>query len=107
MLGLLGNIDFGGLEGAASNSVLILMVSEYAPGVLGGLLAAGIFAAIMSSLDSQTLSLGTMFTQDIVRHYGYADKITEKQQVLFGPGFCAIHFARYLFTGDDFRAKHL
>ena len=38
----------------------------HAPGVLAGLLAAGVFAAIMSSLDSQFLCLGTMFTKDIV-----------------------------------------
>ena len=84
LLGIMGSIDFAGLKGPAANSVLIQMVANYAPGVLGGLLAAGIMAAIMSSLDSQTLSLGTMFTQDIVRQYGYKNKLTEKQQVLFG-----------------------
>ena len=63
------------------------MVSLYAPGVLGGFLAAGIFAAIMSSLDSQVLSIGTMFTQDIVRHYGFQNKMSEKQQIFFGRFF--------------------
>jgi len=38
----------------------------------------------MSSLDSQVLSIGTMFTQDIVRHYGFHDKMSERKQVLFG-----------------------
>ena len=87
LLGIFGNIDFPDLQGAEGNSVLIRMVALYAPGFLGGLLAAGVFAAIMSSLDSQTLALGTMFTQDIVRHYGFHNKMSEKQQVLFGRAF--------------------
>jgi SSS family solute:Na+ symporter len=84
LLGVMGSIDFPGLQGPAANSVLIKMVGLYAPGVLGALLAAGVFAAIMSSLDSQTLAAGTMFTQDIVKHYGFQDILSEKQQVLFG-----------------------
>lgn len=82
LLGIMGVIDFEGLKGPAANSVLIKMVELYAPGVLGGLLAAGIFAAIMSSLDSQVLSVGTMFTQDIVAPFGFKDKMSETQQVL-------------------------
>ncbi len=83
LLGVMGTIDFAGLQGPAANSVLIDMVARYAPGVLGGLLAAGVFAAIMSSLDSQSLSMGTMFTQDIVRHFGNQE-MSEKRQVLLG-----------------------
>ena len=90
LLGIMGSIDFPGLQGAAANSVLVKMVGEYAPGVLGGFLAAGIFAAIMSSLDSQVLSLGTMFTQDIVVHYGFHDKLSEKKQILFGRIFVVL-----------------
>ena len=49
LLGLFGNIDFPGLDGAASNSVLVRMIALYAPELLAGLLGAGVFAAIMSS----------------------------------------------------------
>ncbi|MCB1044097.1 MAG: sodium:solute symporter family protein [Acidobacteria bacterium] len=87
LLGVLGVVDFPGLQGPAANSVLVRMVSLHAPGLLGGLLAAGVFAAIMSSLDSQSLSLGTMFTHDVVRHYGLHDKMSEKQQVMVGRAF--------------------
>ena len=87
LLGVMGVIDFAGLKGPAANTVLVKMVALYAPGVLGGFLAAGIFAAIMSSLDSQVLSVGTMFTQDIVRHYRFHDRMDEKKQVLFGRVF--------------------
>jgi SSS family solute:Na+ symporter len=38
----------------------------------------------MSSLDSQVLSLGTMFTHDVVRHYGFHDAMSERAQVLSG-----------------------
>jgi SSS family solute:Na+ symporter len=41
----------------------------------------------MSSLDSQVLSLGTMFTRDIVDHYGFGDRMSERQQVLVGRMF--------------------
>jgi solute:Na+ symporter, SSS family len=49
---------------------------------LGGLLAAGILAAIMSSLDSQFLCLGTMFTEDIVVHAHRRGRYSESQVVL-------------------------
>lgn len=84
LLGLFGNIDFPGLDGPESNSVLIRMIALYAPELLAGLLGAGVFAAIMSSLDSQSLSLGTMFTQDVVRHYRLGGELGEARQVLLG-----------------------
>ncbi len=48
------------------NKVLPILVDSVAGPVLAGLLSAGILAAVMSSLDSQFLCLGTMFTNDIV-----------------------------------------
>lgn len=93
LLGVMGTIDFAGLRGPEANSILVRMIGRYSPEMLAGLLAAGVFAAIMSSLDSQVLSLGTMFTQDIVRHYGFHDKMSEKQQVFFGRLFVAIILA--------------
>ena len=84
LLGVFGNIDFPGLEGPASNSVLVQMITLYAPDLLVGLLGAGVFAAIMSSLDSQSLSLGAMFTQDIVRHYRWGGELSESRQILLG-----------------------
>ena len=84
VLGVLGRIDFPGLQGPEANSVLVQLIDLHAPGMLAGLLAAGVLAAVMSSLDSQVLAIGTMFTQDIVRHYGYHDQMSERQQVLSG-----------------------
>ena len=66
------------------------LIDLHAPEVMAGLLAAGVFAAVMSSLDSQSLSVGTMFTQDVVRHYGFHDRMSERQQVLYGRLFVAL-----------------
>ncbi len=89
LLGILGSVDVPGLKGPEANSVLVQMIQRHAPGVLAGLLGAGVFAAIMSSLDSQSLSIGSMFTHDIVRYYRFRSESTktemsEKGQVLVG-----------------------
>lgn len=94
VLGVVGNIDFAPpLQGP----ILVSLILRHSGGVLAGLLAAGVFAAIMSSLDSQTLSTGTMFTTDIVRHYGFHDRLSERQQVLFGRTFVMVLLAIVLF----------
>ena len=51
-----------------------------------GLVTAGILAAIMSSLDSQFLCMGTIFTNDIVLHNSKRD-FSEKQIVLIARCF--------------------
>jgi SSS family solute:Na+ symporter len=93
LLGVAGHLDFPGLVGGQSNSILVRMISLYAPGLLAGLLGAGVFAAVMSSLDSQVLSLGTMFTEDVVRHYGYHDRMDDRQQILSGRVFVVLILA--------------
>lgn len=84
MLGVLGHVDFPDLTGPAASGVLVRMIHLHAPDVLAGLLGAGVFAAVMSSLDSQVLALGTMFTKDVVLHYGFHDRMSDRQQVLAG-----------------------
>lgn len=99
LLGVLAHLDFDGLSAGAANSVLVKMIDLHAPGLLAGLLAAGVFAAIMNSFDSQVHSLGTMFTQDIVRHYGFHDRMSESRQILVGRLFMvAILIATYLLS---------
>lgn len=89
LLGVLGSVDVPGLAGPAANDVLVRLIERHAPTLVAGLLGAGVFAAIMSSLDSQVLSLGTMFTQDIVRHHGLHGGMSERAQVLAGRLFVA------------------
>ena len=50
----------------AKNTELAILVQRLASPLLAGVLSAGILAAIMSSLDSQFLCLGTMFTEDVI-----------------------------------------
>ncbi len=97
LMGILARIPFPDLEGPAVNSVLVRMIQHYSPELLSGLLAAGVLAAIMSSLDSQVLSVGTIFTQDVVKHFGFHDEMDEKRQVLFGRLFVALILAACFF----------
>jgi len=102
LLGVFARLDFpnvADLGPGGVSSVLVKMINLHAPGVLAGLLAAGVFAAIMNSFDSQVHSVGTMFTQDIVRHYGFHDRMSESQQILVGRLFMvAILIATYLLS---------
>jgi len=50
----------------------------------------GVLAAIMSSLDSQFMCIGTMFTQDILVHKFGKDHFSEKQILLFARGFIVL-----------------
>ncbi len=71
-----------------SNAVLAAMVgSQLKQPLVSGLLTAGILAAIMSSLDSQFVCLGTMFTHDIVIHAKGSDPFTDRQKIMLGRGF--------------------
>jgi SSS family solute:Na+ symporter len=73
---------------AAPNAVLGKMVAElvHSP-YLTGFLIAGVLAAIMSSLDSQFMCLGTMFTKDVVQHHFGENRFTDKQFIWMARGF--------------------
>ena len=73
----------------SANKVLALMVKNLNQPMLSGLLTAGILAAIMSSLDSQFLCIGTMFTKDIVLQGG-EDRFDQRQQVMLARGFVVL-----------------
>lgn len=73
---------------AAPNAVLGQMVAElvHSP-YLTGLLIAGVLAAIMSSLDSQFMCLGTMFTRDVVQHHYGENRFSDRQIIWMARGF--------------------
>ena len=58
--------------------------------VLSGFLTAGVLAAIMSSLDSQFLCLGTMFTNDIVLHKKAKEAHSDKQIIFIARIFIVV-----------------
>ncbi len=74
-------------EGTAPAAVLAKMVGILVKDpIIVGLVTAGILAAIMSSLDSQFLCLGTIFTNDIVLHNA-KKKYTDKQVLFMARSF--------------------
>ncbi len=73
-----GLLPWGMPPAAVLSNVLKALIGNP---VLTGMLTAGVLAAIMSSLDSQFLCLGTIFTNDVVLHNSKKD-YTDKQ-ILF------------------------
>jgi SSS family solute:Na+ symporter len=72
-----------------ADDVLVLLLARYAPLWLAGLLGAGIMAAVMAT-DSQILALSTMFTEDVLTHYGGKERFGEAAQVQMGRGFVVL-----------------
>ena len=71
-------------QGAPVNSELAIMVQRLTAPLLGGILGAGILAAIMSSLDSQLLAIGSIFTNDIAKDLLGMAKLGDAQTVRVG-----------------------
>jgi SSS family solute:Na+ symporter len=72
-----------------ADDVLPLLLERHAPLWLAGLLAAGIMAAVMAT-DSQILALSTMFTEDVLTHYGGKERFGEHAQVQMGRVFVVL-----------------
>jgi len=67
-IGVLGRLSFPVLpDGVASDQILPLMLREHTPAVVEALVLTAALAALMSTLDSQLLTLSSMFTHDIVQ----------------------------------------
>lgn len=107
LIGIWASAYLGELgPGQTPNAVLGRMIGQlvHSP-VLSGLVGAGVLAAIMSSLDSQFMCLGTMFTTDIVIKKFGADRFTDKQKVLIARCFIllivAVTFGLAVFLKDS------
>ncbi|MCP5516427.1 MAG: sodium:solute symporter family protein [Verrucomicrobiales bacterium] len=86
LIGLWATAHIG--PNASPNAILGRMVNSlvHSP-LLTGIVGAGVLAAIMSSLDSQFMCLGTMFTNDVVvRSMGPA-RFDDRQKILLARGF--------------------
>ena len=69
-----------------ANAVLSVMVKSFMDSpILVGLFSAGVLAAIMSSLDSQFVCIGSMFTNDFI--VPLKGEVSDKQKVWLGRGF--------------------
>ena len=88
LIGVWASSPDSGIEaGTPDNEVLASLVRVHAGSILGGLLTAGILAAIMSSLDSQFLAVGTMFTEDMLVHYAGQERFSSSQTLTFARVF--------------------
>lgn len=73
------------------NAVLSAMVKTFMDSpLLVGLFSAGVLAAIMSSLDSQFVCVGSMFTNDFVVPLTGKDRFSDRQKVWLGRGFIVL-----------------
>lgn len=77
--------------GGNANAVLAMMVGRLLQDpLITGLLTAGILAAIMSSLDSQFVCMGTIFAHDIVMNLAGKDRFNDRQRVILGRLFIVL-----------------
>jgi SSS family solute:Na+ symporter len=74
---------------ASGDDVVLIMLEEFAPLWIAGILGAGIMAAVMAS-DSQILALSTMFTEDVFTFYGGTARFGEAVQVQMGRLFVVL-----------------
>ena len=89
----------------APNTELATMVGKLTTPLVGGILGAGILAAIMSSLDSQFLCLGSIFANDVVAHYWGHDQIDDSRRLFLGRVFVVLVVAvTYLLSLAEPRA---
>lgn len=94
-LGVLGVATLGKVSDP--DGILLLMLEQFAPAWLAGILGAGIISAVMGSDAHQVLALSTMFTKDVYQHYGGREKYGERAAVHFARAFIiAVTIAAYV-----------
>ena len=64
-LGVLGHLSFPGLSGRESDAIVPLMMTHLAGDFMGTLVLAAGLAALMSTMDSQLLTLSSIFSRDL------------------------------------------
>ncbi len=87
-LGVVAAHQFPGLRPGESDDVLLRMLSANTHIIIAGVLGAAIMACVMAT-DSQIMALCTMFTTDVVSHYG-GDRIGESRRILAGRAFAVL-----------------
>jgi SSS family solute:Na+ symporter len=73
-----------------ANAVLGIMVAKLTTPMMSGLVTAGILAAIMSSLDSQFLCLGTMFSHDVVFRMKGQENLSDRRKLVLARLFVGL-----------------
>jgi SSS family solute:Na+ symporter len=71
-IGMWGRAVIPGLQGAESDSILPRLLLAHTPIWMMGILASAIFAAMMSTMDSQLMSATTIITRDFLSRSRFA-----------------------------------
>ena len=95
-LGVVGASQFSGLRPGEADDVIVRLLTQHTGTLMSGILGAGIMACVMAS-DSQIMALSTMFTKDIIVHYGGKGRFSDRTQAWMGRAFIvAIAVVAYL-----------
>jgi SSS family solute:Na+ symporter len=81
-IGVIGRLTVQGLEGKEADKILPLLMQDLADNWFGALVLTAGLAALMSTLDSQLLTLSSMFTRDVAKK-----PYDESKQRWLGKGF--------------------
>ncbi|MEX1362202.1 MAG: sodium:solute symporter family protein [Nannocystaceae bacterium] len=85
MFGVWGAAAIPGLVGRASDGIFPLLVQAHLSPLLQGIALAAVLAAVMSTIDAQFLTLGSMLSRDVVRRL--APGLDDRREVAWGRGF--------------------
>lgn len=66
LIGVWGAAEFPGLEGRESDQIFAMMILEHLPEILAAIGFLAVLAAVMSTIDAQILTLGSMLTRDVL-----------------------------------------
>ena len=81
-VGMWGHTAFPNLAGPDSQQIIPLFLREYSSVWMMGILSAAIFAAAMSSMDAQLLTVGTIFVKDILYRAKSDSQVIEGREVI-------------------------
>lgn len=65
LLGVLGRLDFPGLHGQEADAIVPMLMNSVGGDFMGALVLTAGLAALMSTMDSQLLTLSSIFTRDV------------------------------------------
>ncbi len=65
LLGMMGRLEFPGLAGKETDAVLPMLMTSIGGDFMGTLVLAAGLAALMSTMDSQLLTLASIFSRDV------------------------------------------